>query len=196
MNSILEELNEGVVVADGKNRMVFVNEALLRLGGYQREEIEGHTPDTIFPPEDLPFLMQQRALTERFGQHRQEFHIPRHDGNKIPVLYSGRAIQGPDGQEYRLIVLTDISAQKRVEEQLRQSNVLLEKRQKEIEEELALAARVQQSLVPRGMVWGNVAVESHYSPATSIGGDFGVVHAHGDESLSLLASSAVRPGAH
>jgi serine phosphatase RsbU (regulator of sigma subunit) len=95
-------------------------------------------------------------------------------------------VQGPDGQEYRLIILTDISAQKRVEDQLRQSNVLLEKRQKEIEDELSLAARVQQSLAPRSLVWGNVAVESYYSPATSIGGDFGVVFPHGDEFLSLL----------
>jgi len=186
MEAILEELNEAVVVAGSMSRVVFANEAFLRLGGYQREEVQGHTPDTIFPPDYLPFLMQQRAMTERFGQHRQEFYIPRHDGKKIPVLYSARTIQGPDGQKYRLIILTDISAQKEVEEQLRQSNVLLEKRQKEIEEELSLAARVQQSLVPRSMVWGNVAVESHYRPATSIGGDFGVVHAHGDEFLSLL----------
>ena len=186
MDSILEELNESVFVVDSNNRIVFANEALLRLGGFQREELQGRKGDNFYPPEDLPNLMQLRAMTQHFGRHRQEWAVPRHDGKKIPVLYSGRTIQGPDGQEYRLIILTDISAQKRVEEQLRQSNALLEKRQKEIEEDLALAARVQQSLVPRGMVWGNVAVESHYRPATRIGGDFGVVHAHGDEFLSLL----------
>ena len=184
---ILEELNEGVVVVDSNNsRMVFVNEAWLRLTGFQRKELQGRTSDNLYPPEDLPNLIQLRAVTQHFGHHRQEFDIPRRDGKKIPVLYSARVIQGPDGQEYRLIILTDISAQKGVEEQLRKSNVLLEKRQQEIEEELSLAARVQQSLVPRSMVWGNVAVESHYSPATSIGGDFGVVLPHGDDFLNLL----------
>lgn len=34
--SILEELNEGVVIADDQLRVVFANEALLRLGRYQR----------------------------------------------------------------------------------------------------------------------------------------------------------------
>ena len=160
IETILDELNEGVVVADSNSRVVFVNEALLRLGGYQREEVQNHTPDTIFPPEDVPNLMLQRAMTERFGHHRNEFYLPSHDGNKIPVLYSARMVKGPDGQEYRLIILTDISVQKRVEEQLRQSNVLLEERQKEIEDELLLAARVQQSLAPRSLVWSNVAVES------------------------------------
>jgi sigma-B regulation protein RsbU (phosphoserine phosphatase) len=48
-----------------------------------------------------------------------------------------------------------------------------------------LAARVQQSLAPRSLAWSNVAVEAYYSPATTIGGDFGVVLPHGDE-LNLV----------
>jgi sigma-B regulation protein RsbU (phosphoserine phosphatase) len=48
-----------------------------------------------------------------------------------------------------------------------------------------LAARVQQSLAPRNIIWNNVAVEAYYSPANTIGGDFGVVLPHGDE-LNLL----------
>ena len=186
MGSILEELNEGVVVVDSHLRMVFVNEALLRLSGYRREEIQGHTPVAIFPAEDLPYLTQQRATSQRYGHHRHEFYIPRRDGEKVPAIFSGRIIHGPDGQEYTLLILTDISAQKRAEERIRESNALLEKRQREIEAELSLAARVQQSLVPRSLVWGNVAVEAYYSAATTIGGDFGVVLPHGDESLSLL----------
>ena len=82
--------------------------------------------------------------------------------------------------------MTDISAQKRVEDQLRSSNALLEQRQKQIDAELSLAARVQQSLAPRSLVWNDVEVEAYYSPARTIGGDFGVVLPHGDELLSLL----------
>lgn len=47
-----------------------------------------------------------------------------------------------------MLTITDIREQKRVEEELRRANARLEQRQEEIEEELALAARVQQSLVP------------------------------------------------
>jgi sigma-B regulation protein RsbU (phosphoserine phosphatase) len=35
------------------------------------------------------------------------------------------------------------------------------------------------------LVWNNVAVEAYYNPASTIGGDFGVVLPHGDE-LNLL----------
>ena len=188
MESILEELNEGVVILDSQLRVLFANEALVRLGRYEREELQGRTPDAIFPPEDVPYILRQHESDQRYGRHRHEFYLPRKDGEKIPAIFSARVIRGPDGQEYVLLIITDISAQKRVEEQLRQSNALLEERQKEIEDELSLAARVQQSLAPQSLVWNDLAVEAYYSPAHTIGGDFGVVLPHGDELLSLLMS--------
>jgi phosphoserine phosphatase RsbU/P len=71
-------------------------------------------------------------------------------------------------------------------QQLRESNALLKKRQKEIEVQLTQAARVQQCLAPRSLVWKDVSVETHYSPAHTIGGDFGIVFPHDDEVLTVL----------
>src|SRR5271166_6361776 len=184
--NILEELNEGVVIVDNQLRVVFANEALLRLGMYNREEVQGCTPDAIFPAKDIPYLLRQHESGHRYGRSRNEFYLPRKNGEKIPAIFSGRVIQGPDGQEYVLLIVTDISAQKRVEEELRQSNALLEKRQMEIEAELSLAARVQQSLAPQSLVWNDVSVEAYYSPARTIGGDFGVVFPHSDDILTVL----------
>jgi phosphoserine phosphatase RsbU/P len=186
MEGILEELNEGVIIGDDQLHIVFVNEALLELSQYQRAELVGRTPDAIFPPEDVPHIVQQHESGQRYGRTRSEFYLPRKGGGRIPVIFSGRRIQAPDGQEYSLVLVTDISAQKRVEEQLRESNTLLQKRQKEMEAELALAARVQQSLAPHSLVWRNLAVKSYYSPAHRIGGDFGVVLPQGDDFLNLV----------
>jgi PAS domain S-box-containing protein len=184
--SILEELNEGVAIVDNQLRVVFANEALLCLGQYERGEIQGRTPDTIFPAEDVPYIVQQHESGHRYKHNRNEFYLPRKSGERVPAIFSGRVIQGPDGQEYVVLIVTDISAQKRVEEQLRESNVLLEQRQMEIEAELSLAARVQQTLAPRNLIWNDVSVEAYYNPARTIGGDFGVVFPHGDEALSIL----------
>lgn len=186
MEGILEELNEGVIIVDDQLRVIFANDALLRLGHYERGEIQGHTPAAIFPQEDLPYIMQQHELGQRYGRHRNEFYFPRKDGEKIPAIFSSRIIKGPDGKEYSLITVTDVSAQKHVEAQLRESNALLEKRQMEIEAELSLAERVQQSLAPRSLVWNNLAIETYYSPARIIGGDFGVIRSQGDEFLNLV----------
>jgi len=186
MENILEELNEGVVIVDDQLRVVFANEALIRMGQYERGEIEGRTPEAIFPATDIPYIMRQHESGHRYGRSRSEFYLPRKNGEKIPAIFSGRMIQGPDGQEYVLLIVTDISAQKRVEDQLRESNAQLEKRQVEIEEELSLAARVQESLAPQSMVWNGVSVETYYSPAQTIGGDFGVVFPHSDEAITIL----------
>jgi PAS domain S-box-containing protein len=186
MESILEELNEGVVIVDDQLRVVFANEALLRLGMYSREEIRGRTPDAIFPAKDIPYLLRQHESGHLYGRSRSEFYLPRKNGERIPAIFSGRSIQGPDGQEYVLLIVTDISAQKRIEEQLRESNAQLEKRQMEIEAELSLAARVQQSLAPQNLVWNDVSVETYYNPARTIGGDFGVVFPHSDDVLTVL----------
>ena len=186
LESILEELNEGVIIVDGQLRMIFANEALIRLGRYEPGDIQGHTPDAIFPKEDLPYIMRQHELSQRYGRHRNEFYFPRKDGERIPAIFSGRVIKGPDGQEYGIVTVTDISAQKHVEEQLRESNALLEKRQMEIEAELSLAESVQQSLAPRSSVWNNLAVETYYSPARTIGGDFGVIRSQGNEFLDIV----------
>jgi len=188
METILEELNEGVVVVDDQLRVIFANEALTRMGDFEREEIQGLTPDAIFPSEDLPHIKRQHESGQRYGRHRSEFYLPRKDGAKIPAIFSGRVIQGPDKQDYVLLTVTDISAQKRIEEQLRESNSLLQMRQDEMEAELALAAHVQQSLAPHNLTWKNLAVESYYSPARTIGGDFGVVLPQGDDSLSIVIS--------
>ena len=186
MESILEELNEGVVILDDQLRVAFANETLISLTQHERGELHGRSPDAIYPRKDLPYLVRQHESTHRYGRHRHEFYLLRKDGEKIPAIFSGRAIQGPDGHEYVVLTITDISAQKRVEEQLRKSNELLESRQREIEAELMLAERVQQSLAPRSLVWNNIAIEAYYSPADKIGGDFGLAVPCGDTHLDLL----------
>jgi len=186
MEGILGELNEGVVIVDDQLRVVFANEALLRLAVANREELQGKAVDAIFPPKDIPSILRQHESNHRYGCNRSEFYLPGKNGESIPAIFSGRLIHGPDGEEYALLILTDISAQKRVEEQLRQSNALLQKRQMEIEAELSLAARVQESLAPRNLVWNDVSVETYFRPAYTIGGDFGVVFPHSNEALTVL----------
>ena len=186
ITGILEALNEGVVIVDDQLRVIFANEALIRLSGYERDELQGRTPDSLFPPEDLPYVMAQHETGQRYGRHRHEFYLPRKDGEKVPAIFSGQTIQGLDGQNYVLLILTDISAQKRIEQELRKSNVRLEQRQQEIEAELSLASRVQQSLAPRSILWNDIAVEAYYSPAHTIGGDFGVILPRGEELLNVL----------
>jgi len=76
-------------------------------------------------------------------------------------------------------------------QQLRESNALLKKRQTEIDAQLSRAARVQQSLAPRSLVWNDVSVETHYSPAHTIGGDFGIVFPHNNMQFGLSTRTLI-----
>jgi PAS domain-containing protein len=64
-------MNGGVAIVDDQLRVVFANEALLRLGQYKRDEIQGRTPDAIFPAEDVPYIVQQHESGHRYRHNRR-----------------------------------------------------------------------------------------------------------------------------
>ena len=118
----------------------------------------------------------------------------------MPVIVSSRRLEDPDGREFAIVTFTDISDQKSAEAQLRDANVRLELRQKEMDEDLALAARVQQSLAPKSIVWGGLRVDTYYHPVRTIGGDFGLVSPLDERALESAGLRRFRPrhrlGAH
>jgi sigma-B regulation protein RsbU (phosphoserine phosphatase) len=186
MEGILETLNEGVLIGDDCNHIVSVNSVFLEMAGIAREEMLGRSSDHFYSGEDAAFLRRQIAVGERLGQNRFEFYVPKPNGDRVPVVVSSRRVEDPDGREFAIVTFTDITEQKHAELQLKEANTQLEERQKEIEEELVLGARVQQSLAPKSLRWGRVAVEAFYHPVRTIGGYFGMVSPQEDGTLSLL----------
>ena len=69
-------------------------------------------------------------------------------------MITAQQMEDPDGAIFAIVTLTDISAQKRAEIALREANVQLEQRHREIEEDLLLATHVQQSLRARVISFG------------------------------------------
>ncbi len=183
---ILETLNQGVMVVDDCHRVFFINNHLEEIFGIPAEEMVGRTALKWYSPEENEFLQARIAESEKAGQHRFEFVVPRKDGGRLPVVITTRRFEDPDGRMYAIVTFTDISEQKRAEAMLREANAKLEERQRQIDEDLTLAARVQQSLAPQSLVWGGLRVDAYYHPVRRIGGDFGVVTPVNDESLNLL----------
>jgi len=153
--------------------------------GSPRSSILGKTPAVIYSGNEYQFLETQIDTARRRGHHRFEFFIPRQDGSRVPVIVSSRGVEDPDGRMFGVVTFTDITEQKKAELSLREANLQLEKRAEEIQRDLVLAARVQQSLAPRTLEWGSAIVETYYKPVLSIGGDFGLVSPHGNH-LDLL----------
>ena len=187
MEPILETLNDGVVIADDSDQILFVNTVFEEMTGFPRSQIIGRDARQLYHrAEELAFAqaLNQKAL--EMGRAREEFFLPTKDGGRLPVVVSLRAMHSPGGGRYSIVTLTDISEQKRTEEQLRAAIAGLEKHQREIEQDLLLAARVQQSLAPEPFLWGALRVDTFYQPAHTIGGDFGFARPSDEEYLNLL----------
>ena len=182
---ILESLNQGVLINNDCGEVVFANALYLKMVGYSAEEFIGSKITSWYPPVGAQELQRQIERRQREGSNLFEFYVPCRDGRHLPVVITARQIEDPEGQIFSLVTLTDISAQKRAENALREVNVQLEQRHREIEEDLLLAARVQQSLAPGNLMWGGAAVETFYQPVRTIGGDFGLVAPRPDH-LSLM----------
>jgi len=186
VEGILGALNEGVLIADQCHRIVYVNERMAEMVGSLASEIIGQFASDFYAPGEYAYLMAHSAENALDGQSRFEFVLPQKDGKRLPVIISSRSVEDIEGHMFGIVMFTDISEQKRAQAQLREANAQLEKRHREIEEDLALAARVQQSLAPQSIVWGGMRVETFLDSVRTSGGDFGLVSAQDNEHLTLL----------
>jgi len=185
--AILEMLNEGVAISDESGRVLFVNECMERLLGVPRSVLIGKTVEAFYPREDYEVMLARMALIKGVGGYdRYEFFVPRADGERVPVILSARELEAPYGGRFSVITCTDISEQKKAEQSLRDANAQLERWAEEIDRDLVLAARVQQSLAPQPLYWGRLVIETYYKPVQTIGGDFGLVVPHSGSQLDLL----------
>jgi PAS domain S-box-containing protein len=185
METVLEVLNEGVIIANDSHRILFANSRFVEMTGIARQDLLEFDPSRFFSSEEIDFLKQQVDVAFRAGHNRYAFVLPRKGGGRLPVIISSRTFQN-SGFRFGIVTFTDISEQVRAEEELRSVNAKLQSRQTEIEEDLRLAARVQNSLTPRSLVWETLSVDSFYHPVHSIGGDFALVHPMDHQHLSLL----------
>jgi phosphoserine phosphatase RsbU/P len=187
MEPILGTLHDGVIVADDSGQILFVNSVFEELTRALRSELIGRDARHMdLGAEDYARLQAFRKETHKKGRGREAFLLPTKDGRRIPVVVSVGVMREPQGKRFTVVTLTDISEQKHIEENLRAANAQLEQHQLEIEQDLTLAARVQQSLAPAPFLWGNLRVDTFYKPSQVIGGDFGVVRPMNEEHLDLV----------
>jgi PAS domain S-box-containing protein len=185
VRDILETLNQGVIITDECPRIVYTNLVFREMVGRSDDELVGQHVKDLFPPEDVHWLLSRIARGQMRGEDRFEFYLPQAAGGRLPVVISARQLEDPEGRIFAVVAFTDITEQKSSETDLRRANSLLEARERAMEEDLLLAARIQQSLAPRNLTWAAASVETYYQAARTIGGDYGLV-TPGDDYLTLL----------
>ncbi len=185
MEAVLEVLNEGVLITNDRQQILFANSRFIEMTGIPRQDLTGSNASQFYSPQEWDFVARQINAEFRDGHNRYDFVLPRKDGGRLPVIISSRALVN-SGRQFGIATFTDISEQVRVAEELRSANTKLQKRQMEIDEDVRLAARVQRSLAPKSLVWNGLSIDAFYHPVHSVGGDFALVNSQDGEHISLL----------
>jgi PAS domain S-box-containing protein len=180
---------DAIVVVDRQGRILEANPQVESLFGYVCTELLGAPVEILIPERSRPVHADHRSNYNHQRHMRPmgtglELYGRRKDGSEFPVDIMLSPVESAGGQLV-LGVIRDITERKRAETELRQANSQLEARQSEIEADLQLAARVQQSLAPANLTWGGLSVETFYQPARTIGGDF-VLITEGADRLNIV----------
>lgn len=185
MEPILQTPNDGVIVADESGEILFVNSVFEEMARMPRSEIIGHDAQhmNLGAGGDV-FLQAFRKETHKTG--REAFLMPTKDGKRLPVVVRVDTMRQPGGKRFTVMTLRDISERKCTGGSFRAANAEPEEHHAEIEQDLRLADRVQQSLAPKPLLWGRLCVDTFYKPSHMIGGDFGVVRPMNEEYLDLV----------
>lgn len=97
IRTILETLNQGVILNDSLRQVVFANSIFLDMIQMRAEDLLGRTVTDLYPPEDVPRLRELIGRRETQGQARYEFYVPQAGGGRLPVVVTSRQIHDPDG---------------------------------------------------------------------------------------------------
>ncbi len=119
---LVEKLEEGVTLEDPEGFITFANPKTLETLGYTEDELLGKHWSFIVPESDLEQSYFETAKRSKGISSIYESSLSAKDGTIIPVIVTATPIFSSTGEFQGVLVLsTDITDRKRVEEELEQS---------------------------------------------------------------------------
>jgi len=116
---IVKGVQEGIMLENAEGIITFVNPRIQQMLQYTEEELIGHHYSTIACPEYVELAEEETKKRPRGIQSQYEICILRKDGTRIPVIVSATPLFEKGEYVRTLTTFTDISAQKKAEEETR-----------------------------------------------------------------------------
>ena len=135
---LAERMNEGAATLNAQGTVLFCNHQLAEMLQLPAERIVGAPLAALFAAEDHSRLAEWIEAA-RFKNIRTEGTFRRSDGTRLSVQLSLSQIPLEDNESGICLVATDLTDQKRAQEQIRQFSEELEKRVTERTEQLKAA---------------------------------------------------------
>ncbi|MGB8218082.1 MAG: PAS domain-containing sensor histidine kinase [Candidatus Methanoperedens sp.] len=119
----IDNSNDGIIIADEKDRYIYLNEAYANIYGYPEEELIGETWRKITPPELIApteLELDRTVHNKNGGLLSGEFPAVRKDGINIPLEVRGTGLWDEKGNyQGHICIVRDITERKKVEEKLK-----------------------------------------------------------------------------
>jgi PAS domain S-box-containing protein len=123
----VDTVRDGFFVLDRDRSVVYWNESIPGVTGYDNAEIDGMDPTTFFAPDDRERIVD--AIDEAFetGQATVEAVVQRRDGGEVPVEFRGSRLTDETGTTVAVAgVARDVSDRAAYERELERQNERLE----------------------------------------------------------------------
>ncbi len=112
--------------SDDGLRLELMNPAFARMHGYGVAELKQRPILDVFAPQARADVPAHIAQANALGHHRFESWHQRRDGSVFPVLVDATVVRWPDGRQFRVVNVQDMSEQKRAQDAVRRSEALLQ----------------------------------------------------------------------
>lgn len=119
--SILQNMSEGVVIANADGALTFVNTVAANLLGYTPAELMGQPWTLIVPPDQQPCVSAANERHRQGESARYELELVRRDGTRVSVSIASSPYYEQSQWAGTCVVFTDITERKRTEHALRES---------------------------------------------------------------------------
>lgn len=192
---------EGITIVDARvaeQPLIYVNAGFERLTGYAREDVLGRNCRFLQGAgTDAQTISELRDSIEAARECTVEILNYRKDGVPFWNRLSITPVRDTDGEVTHFIgVQSDVSARRRAEDELRRAKGQLEVALGQVQRDLDLAARVQQSFLPKkAPELEGLAVAWEYRPCTHLAGDFLNVFALDESRVALYVLDVSGHGA-
>ena len=125
--TVLQNLAEGICIADGNERFTFVNRAAESLFGVSSGNLIGRSLQEFVDPKEFEKIREQTARRQKGETASYEMQITRPDGEKRDLLLTASPFTDKGGRVTGAIgVFRDLTERKRSEASLKQSVSLLQ----------------------------------------------------------------------
>ena len=145
--TLVETMNDGLVVMDFAERITMVNPTLSRLVDYRLEEMIGSSLFTFLSRKSRAVVMAKRDERRLGIKSRYEVELVSKDGAIIPVLMSGAPLYESNRLVGSFAVISDLREQKKAEAEFHNMHEEIVDANKKLQESMEKLQKTQEQLV-------------------------------------------------